>query len=89
MNSEKKFKVILDKQAAKYLKKLESKQKDKILNILSKMSSNPFTGDIETIKGKPGYYRRRIGSHRLKFLVMLKEKEIRILDFGPRGDFEY
>jgi mRNA interferase RelE/StbE len=89
MNSEEKFKVVLDKQTIKYLKKLDSKQKNRILNILTEIAVNPFAGDIETIKGKPGYYRRRIGSYRLKFRVMLKEKEIRVLDFGPKGDFEY
>ncbi|MDN5344038.1 MAG: hypothetical protein PWQ18_149 [Clostridia bacterium] len=60
-----------------------------MLAILEDMTVNPFTGDIETIKGKPGYYRRRIGGYRLKFIVNNERREVHILEFGPRGDFGY
>jgi mRNA-degrading endonuclease RelE of RelBE toxin-antitoxin system len=53
------------------------------------MVINPFSGDIETIKGKPGYYRRRVGRYRIKFTVLLEKREILILEFGTKGDFSY
>ncbi|NPV80687.1 MAG: type II toxin-antitoxin system RelE/ParE family toxin [Firmicutes bacterium] len=84
-----KFNIILDKQAAKYLERLETRWQRKIINILENMASNPFGGDIETIKGKPGYYRRRVGRYRLKFTILIEKREIRILEFGPKGDFDY
>lgn len=92
MNSKKEesgFSIVLDKQAAKYIDKLNNKWWCKILSILDEMSQNPFSGDIETIKGKQGYYRRRIGGYRLKFTVILEKREVCILDFGPRGDFDF
>ena len=91
MNSRKnlRFSIILSKQTAKYIEKLSKKQIDKVLNTLEEMTVNPFSGDIETIKGKPSYYRRRIGSYRIKFAILVEKKEIRILEFGPKGDFSY
>ncbi|MEW8958812.1 hypothetical protein MHOCP_22960 [Moorella humiferrea] len=91
MNSEKgsKFKIILAKQPARYIERLNRKWQERILAILEDMSVNPFTGDIETIKGKPGHYRRRIGGYRLKFTVNIEERAVHILAFGPKGDFEY
>lgn len=83
------FKVILDKQAAKYIERLDRKQQEKIIGILEEMAVDPYSGDIETIKGKPGYYRRRIGAYRLKFTVSIDKREVRILEFGPKGDFSY
>ncbi|BCV22942.1 type II toxin-antitoxin system RelE family toxin [Moorella sp. Hama-1] len=83
------FKIILAKQPARYIERLNRKWQEKILAIMEDMAVNPFTGDIETIKGKPGYYRRRIGGYRLKFTVNIAGREVHILEFGPRGDFGY
>lgn len=86
---ESEFKIILDKNAAKYIEKLDRKRQDRVISILEEIAVNPFGGDIETIKGRPGYYRRRVGRYRLKFTILLKKRQVRILEFGPRGDFEY
>jgi len=79
------FKVVIDKRVVKYIQKLDNKWRTRVLNILDEMTINPFTGDIETIKGKPGYYRRRVGDYRLKFTVRIIEKEVRILTLD-RGE---
>jgi mRNA-degrading endonuclease RelE of RelBE toxin-antitoxin system len=103
MNSEPtlKFDVILSKDAAKYIEKLDMQRKRQVFQVFLGMETNPLSGDIETIKGTPGYFRRRIGRYRLKFKLVIgtrqteepeKTKEIRevhVLDFGPRGDFRY
>lgn len=83
------FKIVLAKQPAKYIQRLDNKWQKRILAILEEMSKNPYGGDIETIKGKPGYYRRRIGGYRLKFKVEKERREVHILEFGPRGDFDF
>ncbi|HAP93619.1 MAG TPA: hypothetical protein DCM26_03205 [Desulfotomaculum sp.] len=83
------FKIVFDKHTAKYIEKLDNKWRAKILSILEDMVINPFSGDIETIKGKPGYYRRRVGRYRIKFTVLLEKREILILEFGTKGDFSY
>ena len=68
---------------------MNSKKDLKFNLVLGNKAVNPFEGDIETIKGKPGYYCRRIGGFRLKFTVLIDKREIRVLDFGPKGDFKY
>lgn len=91
VNSKKdvKFEINLGSQAAKYIEKLELKMRTRVLTLLEQIANNPFEGDIETIKGRPGYYRRRIGRYRLKFFIAMDKREVRIISFGPKGDFEY
>jgi len=95
------FDVILSKDATKYIEKLDIRRQRQICQVFVDMATDPLSGDIETIKGSPGYFRRRIGRYRFKFKLIMetretgeagetkKIREIHVLDFGPRGDFRY
>jgi mRNA-degrading endonuclease RelE of RelBE toxin-antitoxin system len=91
MNSKKgsRFRIILARQPDRYIESFNRKWRERMLAILEDMAVNPFSGDIETIKGKRGYYRRRVGGYRLKFTVNIESREVHILEIGPRGDFDY
>ena len=72
-----KFDVVLSKDVAKYVDKLDDRRKRQIYQVLTDMATDPLSGDIETIKGSPGYFRRRIGRYRLKFKLIIETKEVK------------
>ena len=68
--------------AAKYLSKLDSTSKSRIIAALKKLESEPPEGDIKKMQGKDGY-RLRIGKYRALFDIM--DNKIVVYDIDVRG----
>ena len=77
------MKVVLEKQAAKYLERLNEPIKSKIISALKDLANEPPTGDIMRLQGQETAYRMRKGGYRILF----KDKItcIAVYKIAPRG----
>ena len=80
------WEVRLSKDALRYLSRLEEKRRRMLRRVLEEFQENPFIGDVKPIKGRPGTYRRRVGSYRIIYSVDYEDHIIRVLKVGTRGD---
>ncbi len=82
------YKVKVSKAAAKYYEKLTPKLKNKVNEVISQLSNNPYAiPNVKPLEGSDhDEYRIRIGSLRLLYRVHNDELIIIVLDIGPRGD---
>jgi len=51
------------------------------------MGNDPFDGDVKSLKGVTGVFRRRVGNYRITFSVNFDESEVLILKIGKREKF--
>ena len=84
------WKVELSKEALKYLKKLEKKTAQRILDRLEELEGldNPtFHKDIRPLTGRlRGFYRLRVSELRIIFELDIKNKRIGVHLIVPRGN---
>ncbi|WP_165820878.1 type II toxin-antitoxin system RelE family toxin [Pueribacillus theae] len=82
------FHVKLRKPASKYYEKLPPKLKNKVKEVINKLSENPYAiANVKPLEGSDhDDYRIRIGSLRLLYRIHNDELIIIVLDIGPRGD---
>jgi mRNA interferase RelE/StbE len=62
-----KFRLELATQARKQLDKLQSEDRARLIAALHQMCSDPYTGDIQRLKGHRFAWRRRVGNYRILY----------------------
>ncbi|MFQ7605731.1 MAG: type II toxin-antitoxin system RelE family toxin [Enterococcus avium] len=72
--------VIFKKQPLRFLKKLDSKTKQRIVDAIYSLPD----GDVKTLKGHTNYKRLRVGSYRIIFDE--SGRIYTIIKIGNRGD---
>ncbi|MGB2770603.1 MAG: type II toxin-antitoxin system RelE/ParE family toxin [Candidatus Zixiibacteriota bacterium] len=83
-----KYKVIVHKRAARYLKSLPESQRQRIKQSLRELEGG-ITGkvDVKSMAGEwKGYYRMRIGDDRVIFWIDHKLKTMYVDHIGSRGE---
>lgn len=75
MNSNKNWVLQIDPAVLKSLKKFPQKDSRRITTVIESLTTNPYSGDIQKMKGEDNVWRRRIGSYRV-FYEILSEEEI-------------
>ena len=80
-----KYKVEIEKPAAKFISKLPKQDKERILAAISKL---PDEGDRKVLKGKKskGFNRLRVGDFRIIYTVDNGLLIVRVVDAGNRGE---
>lgn len=81
------FKVIIHRKALSEIKAIPNEDKRRLLDAISAMSSDPFSGDVKPIKTLRGVFRRRVGDYRVTFTVNFEVSEVVILKVARRGKF--
>ena len=76
------MRVELSQQASKYLKRLNSPLKERIIEAMKGLSEEPPRGDIRALSGRDGY-RIRVGDYRILFDI--DDQNIIVHDIAPRG----
>jgi len=81
-------KVIVHRNAAKYLKYLPKNEKQRIKNILRRLEQNPLEcpGVKHMVGEWSGYHRIRSGKFRIIFWLDEIENVLYVDHIGPRGD---
>jgi mRNA interferase RelE/StbE len=74
--------VVLEKHAAKYLKRLNEPIKSRIIRALQSLAKDQTKGDIKILSGQAGY-RLRVGGYRILFGT--KNDTIIVTNIAPRG----
>lgn len=76
------YKIIIEKPAAKFIKKQPVNQQKRILKAISLL---PESGDIKQMKGENGHFRLRVGDYRLIYRVEHNILTVIIMNAGNRG----
>ena len=83
------YRLLLHKNASKFIEKCDKKQKEMIKKKLTLLQIDPRNHPLLDIKAMQGYsdlYRLRIGQYRLIYQIKEKELLIFLMTIGNRGD---
>ena len=80
------YKIILSNSATKYFKRLNEPIQSWLKAAMEEMKTDPWTGDVKAIGGRPGMWRRRVGDYRIIYFVDSKARVIKVADIGNRKD---
>ncbi|MCR8644481.1 type II toxin-antitoxin system RelE/ParE family toxin [Paenibacillus sp. N1-5-1-14] len=82
------YSIEFDKEAFKYLQKLDKTTRLRIVHSLQILSEDPYHPelDIKRMKGTSDEYRLRVGSYRVIYTVFKQEILIYVIRIGSRGD---
>lgn len=81
------YKLIIDKKAEKYIKKLDYPTQKRILNAMTELAKNPFADmSVARMKGYTNTFRKRVGNYRIIFEIDQGKLIILVLKVGSRGD---
>ncbi len=79
-----KYKVFIERDALKSLKKLPDNVKGRIKETLRKLEYFPKNLDVVKLSGTKRKYRIRVGNYRI--IIELHKDEIYVIDILPRKD---
>ncbi|MFM7714392.1 MAG: type II toxin-antitoxin system RelE family toxin, partial [Microcystis sp.] len=71
--------------AERYLKRLQPRSQERILNELDKLLASPTQTDFKKLQGRESY-RLRVGDYRVLMQVNREERLFIVTEIGPRGD---
>lgn len=79
-----KYKIQIEKPAAKFIRKLPVPEKERVLRAINKL---PEDGDIKQLKGQKsnGFFRLRVGNYRIIYTVEHGDLIVCVVDAGNRG----
>lgn len=88
-NSKEAWVLQIDPNVLKILKKFPQKDTKRIVAVIDTLTTAPFSGDIQKMKGEKNAWRRRIGSYRLFYEVIQNEKVIHVFHAERRTTTTY
>lgn len=82
------MRVVVHRRAARYLRRLPSREKQRVLAVLSELAGGPLkVPGVKPMLGKwSGYHRLRVGGTRIIFEVVAEQDTVYVDHVGPRGD---
>jgi mRNA-degrading endonuclease RelE of RelBE toxin-antitoxin system len=81
------FRVILHRRAINEIRSLQNKDRERVLEAIKNMESNPFSGDVKPIRTLRGVFRRRVGDYRIAFVINFEANELVVLKVSKREKF--
>ena len=78
-----KWNIQIDKIALKFIAKQPAPQRMRIMAAIAKL---PEDGDIKPMAGQAGYYRLRVGTYRIVYMVKEEIVMVCVTKAGNRGD---
>jgi len=78
--------IDYNKQALKYLSKLDKPTLQRIKNAIQQLSHDPPKGDIKPLKGQENIYRARIGGYRILFEIDADNGIVMVRKIASRGE---
>jgi len=79
----------IDPSVLKELEQIPRSDAKRILQTIKGIPLNPYYGDIQKMKGEENSWRRRIGSYRLFYRLLQKEKVVLIFHLERRTSTTY
>lgn len=81
--------VHIDGVARKAVQRFPSKDAEHIKAALREFESNPYSGDIEKLAGERFSWRRRVGSYRIFYDVLVNQRIVFVTYIKRRGSHTY
>ena len=78
-----KWNIQIDKIALKFMAKQPAPQRVRIMDAIAKL---PEEGDIKQMAGQIGFYRLRVGTYRIIYMVKEEIITVCVTKAGNRGD---
>ena len=78
-----KWNIQIDKIALKFIAKQPAPQRVRIMDAIAKL---PEEGDIKPMAGQTGFYRLRVGTYRIIYMVKEEIITVYVTKAGNRGD---
>jgi mRNA interferase RelE/StbE len=75
--------------AQKEYRKLPANDQRRVNTALLAMQEDPFTGDIQRLKGQPRAWRRRVGNYRIIYDLYVEERLILVSGILRRASTTY
>ena len=73
----------------KKISKFPKQDRERLLVVIENLRLNPYAGDIEKMKGEENVWRRRIGSYRIRFELIISEKVVYVFLVERRTSSSY
>lgn len=89
MNSSENWQIRIRDAVHKQLAKLPVKDRKRLVSVIENLPSNLFAGDIQKMAGEENVWRRRVGSYRIRYEIIVKEKVIYIFLVERRTSKSY
>jgi mRNA-degrading endonuclease RelE of RelBE toxin-antitoxin system len=81
---------LLSNDAARSLRRMGARDRDRINRALNEMKGEPLSGDVVPLRGPyQGSFRRRVGSWRIFFSLDVEQKVIEVQDIRRRTSTTY
>ncbi len=79
----------VDDVATKALRRFPSKDAERIKIALRDFESNPYSGDVQKLGGEQASWRRRVGSYRIFYDVLIHQRIVFVTKIQRRGSDTY
>ena len=83
------WQLAVDPSAQKQLRRFPQKDVERIRLGLQSLARDPFSGDMQKMKGEESIWRRRIGSYRIKYELYISERTVYVYEIKRRGSNNY
>jgi len=83
------WEIKIAKRVLKEIKRIPKKDAKRLLFILEEFAENPYSGDIEKIKGENDTWRKRVGNYRIIYQISSNQKYIEVFDIRRRTTTTY
>lgn len=83
------WRLIVDRSVEKELKRVPRKVAAHVFSVIEQLAENPFIGDIEKMLGEGHVWRRRVGSYRIFYEILAKEKTVYVMSIKRRTSKTY
>ena len=81
--------LVIVRSAEKQLRKVQAKDRKRIITALVEMRGNPFGGDIAYLKGQGTTFRRQVGNWRILFDIHAERRLVVVTAVKPRTSATY
>ncbi len=89
MNSEQSWVLQVDSAVYEFLKRIPRPDAERIFITIESLPDNPFSGDIQKMKGEKDTWRKRVGVFRIFYELVLREKVINVFKVERRTSKTY
>ena len=89
MNSSESWDLRVDKTVHRQTARFPLEDKRRIFAAIESLKENPYSGDLEKLKGESNVWRRRVGSYRIFFEVYQMNHLIDVFKVEGRGSHTY
>ncbi|MBI3274037.1 MAG: type II toxin-antitoxin system RelE/ParE family toxin [Candidatus Colwellbacteria bacterium] len=89
MNSNRNWVLQVKPKVYKTFNKFSKDDRERILEIIEKLPSDPYAGDIEKMEGQENSWRRRVGAYRIFYEISMAEKLVHVFRVERRTSKTY